>query len=95
MAHAGKIAFQLRDQFGVGAALKGLGQKRSAGIEHVGGKRCRSFDQANDAQLNWVAPIDDIMAEKVDARIVISAASNTRALNGIEPRKRIRQLLEE
>ena len=45
------------------------------------------LEQANDAQLNWVAPIDDIMAEKVDARIVISAASNTRALNGIEPRK--------
>ncbi len=42
---------------------------------------------ANDAQLGWVSPIDEIMAEKVDARIVISAASNTRALNGIEPRK--------
>ena len=46
MAHAGKIALQLRDQFGIGAALKGLGQKRAAGIEHVGGKRGRCFDQA-------------------------------------------------
>jgi aminopeptidase len=42
---------------------------------------------ANDAQLNWVSPLDEIMAEKVDVRIVINAASNTRALNGIEPRQ--------
>ena len=42
---------------------------------------------ANDDQLNWVAPIDEMIAEKVDARIVIGAAHNTRALNGIEPRK--------
>ena len=41
MAHAGEIALQLRDQFGIGAALKGLGQERAAGIERVGGERAR------------------------------------------------------
>src|SRR4051812_33309194 len=35
--------------------------------------------EANLDQLGWVAPLDEIMAEKVDVRIVINAASNTRA----------------
>ncbi|MDQ3248752.1 MAG: aminopeptidase, partial [Chloroflexota bacterium] len=42
---------------------------------------------ATDAQLNWVSPVDELLAEKVDVRIVISAASNTRSLTNIEPRK--------
>lgn len=37
-------------------------------------------------QLSWVSPLDELMAEKLDARIVIHAASNTRALTGVEPK---------
>src|SRR3954463_7879917 len=37
-------------------------------------------------QLSWVAPLDEILAEKLDVRIVISAASNTRAFTAIEPK---------
>jgi aminopeptidase len=43
--------------------------------------------EANAEQLSWVSPLDEIMAEKVDVRIVIHAASNTRALSGIEPKR--------
>ena len=32
-------------------------------------------------------PLDEIMAEKLDVRIVISGASNTRALTGIDPQR--------
>jgi len=42
---------------------------------------------ANEGQLNWVSPTDEMMADKIDVRIVISGASNTRSLTGIEPRK--------
>ena len=55
MAHAGKITLQLRDQFGIGAALKGLGQERAAGIEYIGRKRGRRFDEADDTELIGLA----------------------------------------
>lgn len=45
------------------------------------------LSEANEEQLGWVSPLDEIMAEKLDARIVINAASNTRALTGIEPKR--------
>ena len=38
-------------------------------------------------QLAWVSPLDEIMAEKLDVRIVISAASNTRALSGLDAKR--------
>ena len=43
--------------------------------------------EANTDQLGWVSPLDEIMAEKLDVRIVIHAASNTRALTGVEPQR--------
>ncbi len=42
---------------------------------------------ANSDQLNWLSPLDEITADKVDVRIVIGAASNTRALTGIDPKQ--------
>lgn len=43
--------------------------------------------EATDAQLAWNSPLDAIMAEKLDARIGIGGASNTRVLTGVEPRR--------
>jgi aminopeptidase len=47
---------------------------------------------ATDEQLSWLCPVDQLLAERVDARITIRAPSNTRALSGIAPeRQRIQQ----
>src|SRR5262245_56078319 len=43
--------------------------------------------EANEAQLTWDSPLDGIMADQLDVRIVIQAASNTRALTGVDPGK--------
>jgi aminopeptidase len=42
---------------------------------------------ANDEQLAWLSPLDELMVEQLDVRIAINAASNTRALTGIPPQK--------
>lgn len=42
---------------------------------------------ASTEQLGWVSPLDELMAQKLDVRIVISAASNTRSLSGIDPKR--------
>jgi aminopeptidase len=47
---------------------------------------------ASDEQLSWLSPVDQLLAERVDARIMIRAAGNTRALSGIAPeRQRVQQ----
>lgn len=43
--------------------------------------------EANTEQLSWVSPLDAIKAEQADVRIGIHAASNTRALTGIDPKR--------
>ena len=45
------------------------------------------LSEANPEQLGWVSPLDAIMAEQVDVRIGIHAASNTRALTGVDPKR--------
>ena len=45
------------------------------------------LSEANEQQLSWLSPFDEIMAERLDVRIVILGASNTRALTGIDPHK--------
>jgi aminopeptidase len=45
------------------------------------------LNAASDEQLNWASPLDELMAERLDVRIVILGASNTRALTGVDPRK--------
>ncbi len=42
---------------------------------------------AGDSQLAWLSPLDEIMAERLDVRIVIRGATNTRALTDIDPRR--------
>src|ERR1700687_1575471 len=51
----GKIALQLRQQRGIGAALKHFCEKRSAGIEPICSKGGGAFDQAENAQLIGLA----------------------------------------
>lgn len=47
---------------------------------------------ASEAQLAWVSPVDTLLAERVDARIVIRAPGNTRALSNVNPdRQRTQQ----
>ena len=47
---------------------------------------------ASEAQLAWIAPIDQMLAERVDTRIMIRAPYNTRALTGVDPaRQRFQQ----
>jgi aminopeptidase len=45
------------------------------------------LSEANQAQLEWIAPIDPIVNDQMDVSIRIAAASNTRALTGIDPAK--------
>ncbi|MEZ4861870.1 MAG: aminopeptidase [Caldilineaceae bacterium] len=40
---------------------------------------------ASDSQIQWVSPLEEIMANQLDVRIVIRAASNTRTLTNIDP----------
>jgi aminopeptidase len=47
---------------------------------------------AGTEQLAWLSPIDQLMAEQVNARIMIRAPGNTRSLSAVDPeRQRIRQ----
>jgi aminopeptidase len=43
--------------------------------------------EANPDQLSWVSPLDEMMANDLDVRIVINAASNTRSLTGVDPKR--------
>ena len=42
---------------------------------------------ASQEQLEWVSPLNEVYAEKIDVRIAIRSASNTRSLTGIAPDK--------
>lgn len=47
---------------------------------------------ASDEQLRRLSPVDELLAERVDARITIRAPGNTRSLSGVDPeRQRIQQ----
>jgi len=45
------------------------------------------LEEASEAQLAFVSPTSRLMAEKLDAHIVLRAASNTRNLSHIDPKK--------
>ena len=55
MPDGGEVTLELRHQRRVGAALKDLGDKGPAGLEHVGGKGGCALHQAEDAQLIGLA----------------------------------------
>lgn len=46
---------------------------------------------SSDAQLEWIAPIETVLWEQVDALISIRAAENTRYLSGVDPEKQRKQ----
>ena len=48
--------------------------------------------EANDAQLEWISPMERMTLENADALIVLSATDNTRALSGVDP---LRQQLQQ
>ncbi len=41
--------------------------------------------EGNDAQLTWASPLQDAIAEKIDARLSILSSSNTKALSNVDP----------
>jgi len=43
------------------------------------------YRHAGEEQLRWVSPLDEMLAERVDARIVVRAPANTRSLTGVDP----------
>ena len=43
------------------------------------------YAAASDDQLRWISPVEELLAERVDARIVIRAPENTRSLTGVDP----------
>ncbi|MEM7536557.1 MAG: aminopeptidase [Chloroflexota bacterium] len=43
--------------------------------------------EANEDQLAWISPLDEVMGEQIDVRISLVGSSNTRSLTGIEPHK--------
>lgn len=49
------------------------------------------FATASDEELDHLSPIAMFETEHIDARIVISAATNTRGLSGIDPRRQTRR----
>ncbi|PJF45214.1 MAG: aminopeptidase [Phototrophicales bacterium] len=51
------------------------------------------YQEANDEQLQWRSPMEQIMIENIDASINIRATDNTRALTNVDPNKqRLAQL---
>ncbi len=45
------------------------------------------LSEANDEQLRFVTPLEDLIYDKIDVLISLRAASNTRTLTGIDPQK--------
>jgi aminopeptidase len=43
--------------------------------------------EANDEQLGWVSPVEQLLDERIDVSIGVRAAHNTRALTGVDPRR--------
>lgn len=48
--------------------------------------------EANDAQLDWVSPVDKTLYEKVDVLISLRASENTRTMSGVDPQKLRRRI---
>lgn len=46
---------------------------------------------AGEAQLAWLSPLDELMAERLDVRIGVNASANTRALSNVPPERQAAQ----
>jgi len=49
--------------------------------------------EANDAQLDWVSPVEKMFYDKMDVLISLQGQENTRAMTGVDPQKQRRRLL--
>jgi len=45
------------------------------------------LEEGSDEQLLWTSPLDNLVGDEVDVRIVLMGAENTRALTAIDPRR--------
>jgi aminopeptidase len=55
------------------------------------GQQVTYFEQASDAQLEWVSPLAAWGADQADTRIAIGADTNTRALSGVSPERQTKR----
>jgi aminopeptidase len=55
------------------------------------GQQASYFARASDAQLDWVSPAAEWVAEQSDCQIAIGAAMNTRQLSGVPPERQTRR----
>jgi aminopeptidase len=60
----------------------------NVGIE---GQSAAYYKHASDAQLDWVSPVAEWMADNADVRIAIAASTNTRELSAIPPERQTRR----
>jgi aminopeptidase len=49
------------------------------------------FERASDAQLEWVSPLAEWVAEEADCRIAVGADTNTRELSGVDPERQMKR----
>jgi aminopeptidase len=57
----------------------------------IDGQSASYFKHAGDAQLDWVSPLQEWMAEEADVRISVGASTNTRELSGVPPERQTRR----
>jgi aminopeptidase len=55
------------------------------------GQSVSYYKHASDAQLDWISPVTQWMADNVDVRIAIAASTNTRELSAIPPERQTRR----
>jgi aminopeptidase len=55
------------------------------------GQAAAFFKHASDAQLAWVSPLSEWVAESADCRIAIGAETNTRELSGVPPERQAKR----
>jgi aminopeptidase len=55
------------------------------------GQSVSYYKHASDAQLDWISPVTEWMADNVDVRIAIAASANTRELSAIPPERQTRR----
>jgi aminopeptidase len=49
------------------------------------------YEHASDAQLEWISPVSEWMADNADVRIAIGASANTRELSAVPPERQTRR----
>ncbi len=55
------------------------------------GQLATFYEHASNAQLEWVSPVAEWVAEEADCRIAIGADTNTRELSGVDPERQTKR----